>query len=63
MVSTAIEQAQYRSLENGPGEALVYYADHPSPIYLPPMYVVVTFDTAPGLGTAWYFESSFGGRA
>jgi len=62
-VSTAIEQAQYRSLKEGLGETLIYYADHPSPIYVPSMHVVVTFNTAPEFGTALHFESTFGGCA
>lgn len=60
-VSKGIEQAQYQILKEGSGETLVYYADHPSPLYVPPMYVVVVFNVAPESGTAWHFESSFDG--
>jgi len=57
----ALEESQYRTLEEGGREVLVYYADHPSPLYVPPMYAVVTFTWAPYRRTATHFESSFDG--
>ena len=34
-----------------PTRMLIYYADHPSPLYVPPSYVVVTFYAKGNLGT------------
>lgn len=54
VVSTEWERSQVRILREGQREILIYYADHPSPLYVPAYYVVVTF-YANG-GTGWHFE-------
>jgi hypothetical protein len=53
-VSTEWERSQVRILREGQQEILIYYADHPSPLFVPSYYVVVTFYAKEG--TNWHFE-------
>jgi len=55
-VSTELERSQVHILREGQQEILIYYADYPSPLYVPPNYVVVTFYAKGDLGTVWHFE-------
>jgi hypothetical protein len=56
LVSTEFERSQVRVSRDGQKEMLIYYTDHPSPLYVPPSYVVVTFYAKGNLGTRWHFE-------
>jgi hypothetical protein len=56
LVSTEFERSQVRVSLDGQKETLIYYTDHPSPLYVPPSYVVVTFYSKGNLGTRWHFE-------
>lgn len=56
LVSTEFERSQVRVSPDGQKETLIYYTDHPSPLYVPPSYVVVTFYSKGNLGTRWHFE-------
>jgi len=56
LVSTEFEISQVRVSRDGQKEMLIYYTDHPSPLYIPPSYVVVTFYAKGNLGTRWHFE-------
>jgi hypothetical protein len=55
LVSTGLERSQVRILREGQQEILIYYADHPSPLYVPPYYVEVTFYAKGDVGTGWHF--------
>jgi hypothetical protein len=55
-VSTEFERSQVRVSPDGQNEMLIYYTDHPSPLYVPPSYVVVTFHAKGNLGTRRHFE-------
>jgi hypothetical protein len=54
VVSTEWERSQVRLSREGQQEILIYYADHPSPLYIPSDYVVVTFYAKDG--TQFHFE-------
>jgi hypothetical protein len=54
VVSTEWEKSQVRISGEGQQEILIYYADHPSPLYIPSYYVVVTFYAKDG--TQFHFE-------
>ena len=56
LVSTDWERSQVHILREGQQEILIYYADHPSPLYVPSHYMVVTFYAQGDLGTRWHFE-------
>jgi hypothetical protein len=56
IVSTERKASEVHILREGRQEILIYYADHPSPLYVPPSYVVVTFYAKGDLATSWYFE-------
>ena len=56
LVSTEFERSQVRVSLDGQKETLIYYIDHPSPLYVPPSYVVVTFYAKGNLGTHLHFE-------
>ena len=56
LVSTEFERSQVRVSQDGQKEMLIYYTDHPSPLYVPPSYVVVTFYAKGNLGTHLHFE-------
>lgn len=56
IVSTAFKKSQVRVSRDGQNEMLIYYTDHPSPLYVPPSYVVVTFYAKGNFGTRWHFE-------
>ena len=56
LVSTEFERSQVRVSLDGQKEMLIYYADHPSPLYVPPFCVVVTFHAKGNLGTRRHFE-------
>lgn len=60
VVSTEWGRSQVRILREGQQEILIYYADHPSPLYIPSYYVVVTFYAK--RGTGWHFEGWGGGK-
>jgi hypothetical protein len=49
------EDSQVRLSRKGEQEILVYYADHPSPLFVPSNYLVVTFYTS-GHGTRMHYE-------
>jgi hypothetical protein len=55
-VSNGLERSQVRILREGEQEILIYYADHPSPLYVPPYYLEVTFYAQGDVGTRWHFE-------
>jgi len=57
LVSEGLEWSQVRTLREGQQEILIYYADHPSPLYVPPYYVEVTYYGKGEVGTRWHFES------
>jgi hypothetical protein len=59
-LSTDLEKSQVRITREGDEETLTYYADRPSPLYVPPSYVIVTFWVREDLGTGWHFASSWG---
>jgi hypothetical protein len=61
LVSKDVERSQVRFSREEEREVLTYYADHPSPLYVPPFFVVVTFYVMGGLRTGWHFESVYGG--
>lgn len=61
LVSKDVERSQVHFSREEEREVLTYYADHPSPLYVPPSYVVVTFYVVGGLRTSWNFESLYGG--
>lgn len=52
-----LERIQVRSLREGSRERLVFYAERPSPLYIPPDYLVVTFWEIGGQATSWHFQS------
>jgi hypothetical protein len=56
LISKELERSQVYISREGQQEMLIYYADHPSPLYVPPHYVVVTFYAKGDLGTSWHFE-------
>ncbi len=56
LVSSGLEWSQVRTLREEQQEILIYYVDHPSPLYVPPYYVEVTYYSKGGLGTGWHFE-------
>jgi hypothetical protein len=56
LVSKDWERSQVQVSREGQQETLVYFADHPSPLYVPSHYVVVTFYAIGGLGTRSHFE-------
>lgn len=56
LISKELERSQVHISREGQQEMLIYYADHPSPLYVPPHYVVVTFYAKGDLGTSWHFE-------
>jgi hypothetical protein len=56
LISKELERSQVHISREGQQEILIYYADHPSPLYVPPNYVVVTFYPKGDLGTSWHFE-------
>jgi hypothetical protein len=55
-VSTNWERSQVRVSREGPQARLTYFADHPSPLYVPSFYVVVTFNTTGSYGTQLHYE-------
>ncbi len=55
-VSTNWERSQVRVSREGQEETLTYFADHPSPLYVPSFYVVVTFNTTGSYGTQLHYE-------
>ncbi len=55
-ISAGLARSQVRILREGRQEILIYYADHPSPLYFPPYYVEVTYYWKANLGTGWHFE-------
>jgi hypothetical protein len=61
LVSEEVKRSQVRFSREEEREVLTYYADHPSPLYVPPFFVVVTFYVMGGLRTGWHFESVYGG--
>ncbi|MCC7201613.1 MAG: hypothetical protein IT393_02965 [Nitrospirae bacterium] len=56
LVSAGLERSQMRTLREGQREILIYYADHPSPLYIPPYYLEVTYYGKGDAGTGWHFE-------
>jgi hypothetical protein len=56
IVASEFKGSQVHISREGQQEILTYYADHPSPLYIPPNYVVVTFYAQEDLGTALHFE-------
>jgi len=56
ILTTEQERSQVRISREGQQTILVYYADRPSPRYILPYYVVVTFYAKGDLGTSMYFE-------
>ncbi len=55
-VSTNWERSQVRVSREGQEETLTYFADHPSPLYVPSFYVVVSFKATGGNGTQLHYE-------
>ncbi len=62
LLSPDFERSQVHISREGQQEILTYYADHPSPLYIPPDYLVVTFYAEGGFGTGLHFESWRGGK-
>ncbi len=56
LVSTSWERSQVRVSREGPQEWFTYFADHPSPLYVPSFYAVVTFNTTGSYGTQLHYE-------
>jgi len=55
-VSTNWERSQVRVSGEGPQETLTYFVDHPSPLYVPSFYAVVTFNETGSYGTQLHYE-------
>jgi hypothetical protein len=62
LVSADWESSQVQISTEGQEEILIYFADHPSPFFVPSHYMVVTFYASGDHGTRWHIEGWGGSK-